>query len=276
MKRICSRGLALLLTLTLVLGVIPFGVSAAEKDFVYTVSEGCAIITDYTGTDSNLVIPDTLGGYPVTEIEAFAFDECSMVSVTIPASVKRIGGGAFYLCEALETVTFSEGLETIEETAFGDCISLTKAVLPSTVKSLCPEMFTGCDSLTVLQIAKGCTTYTASGNCIIETKTGTLIQGCSTSVIPTSVKVKKIAPYAFAAVRNLKTIKIPTTVTEIGDYAFDSTGLTELYIPKSVTKMGKYVVYYSSVKTVRCGASSQPAGWNTKWLAGVSAEVIWG
>ena len=276
MKRICSRGLALLLTLTFVLGALPFGVVAAEKDFVYTVSDGCAIITDYKGTDSNLVIPDTLGGYPVTEIEAFAFDECSMVSMTIPASVKRIGGGAFYLCEALETVTFSEGLETIEETAFGDCISLTKAVLPSTVKSLCSEMFSGCDSLTVLEIAKGCKNYLASGNCIIETKTGTLIQGCSGSVIPTVVKVTKIAAYAFASARNLKTIKIPSTVTEIGDYAFDSTGLTELYIPKSVTKLGKYVVYYSDVKTIRCGAASQPAGWNTKWLAGVSAEVIWG
>lgn len=276
MKRICMRGLALLLTLTFVVSGLPFAVSAEEASgFVYTVAGGEATITDYKGSDTAVVIPDTLGGCPVTEIEAFAFDECTMTSVVIPGSVRRIGGGAFYLCENLETVTFSEGLEIIEETAFGDCISLKKAELPSTVNALSPEMFSGCDSLTSLTIKKGCKNYVASGNCIIETKTGTLIQGCASSVIPTSIKVKKIAAYAFAGVRNLKTIKIPSTVTEIGAYAFDSTALTELYIPKSVTKVGKYVVYYSSVKTVYCGAASKPSGWDSKWISGVDAEIIW-
>ena len=276
MKRIWSRGLALLLTLAFVAGCVPFAVSAEEDGFVYTVADGAAIITDYTGSARDLVIPDTLGGYPVTEIEAFAFDESKMVSVVIPGSVKRIGGGAFYFCQELTYVTLSQGLELIEEMAFSDCAALTEICIPASVTQLSPEMFSGCDSMTSLVVEEGCEKYFSSGNCIIEKDTGVLLQGCSVSVIPDDGSVKKIGANAFASARNLTSIASPYGVTEIGSYAFDSTALTELYIPASVKKVGKFIVYYSSVTHVYCAATSTPSGWDSKWLAGVDAEVVWG
>ena len=42
---------------------------------------------------SELTIPDTLGGKPVTSIGEHAFKSLSLTSVTIPGSVTSIGGG---------------------------------------------------------------------------------------------------------------------------------------------------------------------------------------
>ena len=66
-------------------------------DFVYTVSDGEATITDYTGSATDLTIPNTLGGYPVTTIGYHAFYWCDNgpTSVTIPDSVTTIGDSAF-------------------------------------------------------------------------------------------------------------------------------------------------------------------------------------
>ena len=45
-----------------------------EGEYTYTVSaENTATITNYTGSDTELVIPDSLGGYPVTGIGESAF-----------------------------------------------------------------------------------------------------------------------------------------------------------------------------------------------------------
>ncbi|MBO5201367.1 MAG: leucine-rich repeat protein, partial [Lentisphaeria bacterium] len=56
-----------------------------------------------------------------------------------PCSMKRastIGLRAFYNCSALESVTLSDTLTTIENSAFRACSALTEVLIPSTVTSL--------------------------------------------------------------------------------------------------------------------------------------------
>lgn len=67
-----------------------------EGDFTYTVSDGNAVITKYSSDESNVVIPDTLGGYKVTGIGDRAFISCTKIkSITIPASITHMDYGAF-------------------------------------------------------------------------------------------------------------------------------------------------------------------------------------
>ena len=75
--------------------------------------------------------------------------------IVLPASVKTISSKAFYKFESLETVEFAEGsnLETIESSAFEQCIALKKIVLPDSLKTISSYAFysSGLDSVTLQQ-----------------------------------------------------------------------------------------------------------------------------
>ena len=92
---------ALILCLTAVSGAA--ATILTEGNFKYEiVGDGafvCGYVTKPTGA---LTIPATLGGYPVTCVEASSFSGCSgLTSVTIPDSVTEIGPFVFMNCTAL-------------------------------------------------------------------------------------------------------------------------------------------------------------------------------
>ena len=82
-----------------------------------------AIVTQYAGEDGNysgnIVIPETITvdgeNYTVTEIESYAFEYSGIQSVVIPATVTKIGYQAFYDCDALISVEFSEGFKGVDD-----------------------------------------------------------------------------------------------------------------------------------------------------------------
>jgi hypothetical protein len=61
-----------------------------EDPYTYSVFNGKATITRYLGSGGDIIIPDTLDGYPVTAIGYGAFQgRTSLTGVTIPDSVTR-------------------------------------------------------------------------------------------------------------------------------------------------------------------------------------------
>lgn len=56
-------------------------------------------------------------------------------------------------------------------------------------------------------------------------------------------EVKEIDNRAFSYCRNLNKISIPSTVTTIGEYAFEYTGLTDITIPESVEDLDFSILY---------------------------------
>ena len=99
--------------------------------------------------------------------------------------------------------------------------------------------FYGCSSLTAIVIVESNTVYDSRNGCnaIIETSSNTLIQGCSTTVIPESVT--SIEDYAFFGCSNLTAITLPESVTSIGYGTFyGCSSLTSITLPGSVTEIG--------------------------------------
>ena len=97
---------------------------------------------------TKLVIPDNLGGNPVTSFTASTFAGKDAVRVTIPATVTSIPAGAFAGCSNLKSVTINgTGLKSIGATAFKGCENLEAFVMPHSVETVGQGVFSGCTSL---------------------------------------------------------------------------------------------------------------------------------
>ena len=103
-----------------------------------------AIVTGYTGTDPNLVIPDTVKDLPVVAINT-AMCVCNPVIETleIPGTVQSVGVNAFAQCPNLRSVVIHEGVTTLEKCCFGGCIFLTEISLPDSLVIVDDFVFAG-------------------------------------------------------------------------------------------------------------------------------------
>lgn len=167
----------------------------------------------------HVVIPSILGGVGVTCIGSSAFKESDgLTSVVIPPTVKCIGAEAFHCCYYLKSVEIPEGVTNIQGHAFRYCNRLTSVKIPSSVTHIGPGAFNGCSSLTSFVVSQKNANF-ASINGLLCTKDGkTVIAGVNGDVvIPSGVmNIESAAFYHYG----VKSVKIPGSVTNIGDLAF--------------------------------------------------------
>ena len=192
----------------------------------------------------------------VTSIGNRAFTGCTgFTSIDIPASVTSIGFGAFWSCTSLASIDIPASVKSIGDLAFADCESLKSIKIPASVTSIGKEVLAYCNALESISVATDNPTYHSKDNCIIETESHTLIQGCKKSVIPDDVT--SIGETAFYYCASLTSIEIPASVTTISSWAFGyCTGLTSIEIPASVTSIGEEAfAYCESLTSVTIPAS---------------------
>jgi len=176
----------------------------------------------------------------VTYIGNYAFDGCTgLTSVNIPATVTSIAQAAFANCTGLISVTISSA--SIGALAFSDCNHLTSLTMTSGVISIDNEAFENCTGLTTVSIpasvnsmgwaifdgCSGLTSITVSGGSYFAAIGGVLFNYGETELIQ--------YPGGLSGAY----VTMPSTVTSIGQSAFDSCmGITSVTIPSSVTNIG--------------------------------------
>lgn len=129
------------------------GCPAVFLPYLYAETEDGILLSAYVGTNAVEVIPSSIEGKPVTDIESYAFFNCTnLTSVTIPACVVSIGDSAFENCVSLTSVTVSAGVIDIGDAAFYNCISLSGMSLPDSVTSIGNWAFASCDALREISV----------------------------------------------------------------------------------------------------------------------------
>ena len=95
----------------------------------YTISsDGTSYTVSGIGscTDTDIVIPSTYNGLPVTAIGSSAFQHCSdLISVKIPSSITSIGSFAFNGCYNLTRIEIPENVSSMGRGVFAQCRNLT-------------------------------------------------------------------------------------------------------------------------------------------------------
>ena len=226
-------------------------------EFECSVSDGGVTITEYNGSDSEVVIPATIEGKPVVSIGELAFYEyTSLRSITIPSSVTNIGDYAFEDCRELREVKGGENLARVGYDAFYGTLFLYGADSWDEVDE--EDYYLGLDLVYVgnfivgkrgwLEEAWNDEYYDEDGNWIweynLEIREGTtgIADGLFTYMPITSVtipgSVKRISYDAFCY-NELTGVTIAEGVEEIDVWAFYSnTSLTNIIIPSTVKRVG--------------------------------------
>ncbi len=212
-----SRHLGILTALSLFLWVAAPRAAAQTLDYSYETNNGTITITGYTCPRGAVIIPETINGLPVTSIGDWAFNGCSLTSVTIPDSVTSIGGAAFSECRSLTSVTIGNGVWSIGEYAFD-----------------------GCTKLISVMVEEGNSVYSSLDGVLFNKSQTTLIQcpggKAGSYMIPNSVT--SIEASAFSGCNRLTNVTIPNSVTSIEASAFSGCNrLTNVTIPNSVTSI---------------------------------------
>lgn len=182
----------------------------------YSVSKG-------TATATNVVIPATYNGLPVTVIANRGFQTyLTLISVSIPNSVTIIGDEAFNNSRSLTDVTIPDSVVSIGESAFNQVMGLININIPANVTSIGKRAFENCPRLTNITVAENNPNY-SSQNGILYNKLKTILIQAPTGTrgnitIPDSVT--SIGDNAFFYCSIITSITIPNSVTSIGDLAF--------------------------------------------------------
>ncbi|MBQ9773845.1 MAG: leucine-rich repeat protein [Clostridia bacterium] len=159
-----------------------------------------------------VVIPETYEGLPVTEIADRGFKESTLTSITLPASITRIGAHAFESCTALTEVIIHDGVREIGEGAFQFCASLTSLTIPDSVERIERYTFNGCTG--ILEV-DDCVSYV--GNWAF--KVDQSHEAYNGNVVLREGTVG-IADEAFQYHFSLESVLLPETVKYIGNCSF--------------------------------------------------------
>ncbi|MDE5599592.1 MAG: leucine-rich repeat domain-containing protein, partial [Ureaplasma sp.] len=143
--------------------------------------------------------------------------------------------GSFQGCRDLREIVFPPNLNYIGSYTFSECTSLTSIVLPNTITTMYGNIFRGCIALETITLSNLCNSPFGEYN----------FYGCSSlkNIILNGVKPTTIGNSTFYNCSNLVNFNIPSTITTIGQYAFNNTGIRTINIPSSMKAIEHGVFY---------------------------------
>ena len=200
-------------------------------------------------------------------LENNTFSGCrSLTSITLASTLNEISPGLFYNCSSLTEIIVPENVTSIGSSAFKGCTNIREMIFHCKTISLSNTFFGGVDALEKLvftgeSVTLACGTSQGSGTfegvkslktvvfpssmkkLVLEGRYGAgTFRYCSAleeCVLPNEVDEIVIGEYCFDCCSVLKSIALPSSVTELPRVSFAwCMSLTELKLPKALTVIG--------------------------------------
>ena len=227
---------------------IPEGVETiCQLAFAYgvklqTVNIASSVVTieyDAFSTATSLVSVTFSANSNLTYLVEGSFIDCtSLVSCTLPNSVKVIGPSVFNGCSSLEGTVIGKGsqLEVLGRGAFRNCTSLTSIYIPDSTKSFgYTPIVDGCTSL-VYEV-KNNVKYLGSDSNPYIIAVGLVDNTVSSVVLDDNCKFVHYEAFAYA--QNLVSINLGKSLLSIGNLAFYySSSIETIIIPDTLVDVG--------------------------------------
>lgn len=176
-------------------------------------------------------------------------------------TVTAVGEWAFNWSQ-ITSVSLPETIESIGASAFSGCQSLTQIEIPASVKSIGEFAFdnAGLTSVTIPGTVEHLADYAFQQNanlteCVIEGGVGkvpySLFANCwSLTNVTLGEGIEEIGDYAFCGPTNISELVLPSTLKRVGAWAFQFAALTKLTIPATVTTLGDGAFAYNNYITM--------------------------
>ncbi len=194
---------------------------------------------------------------------------------TIKKGVETVGTGAFDSNTLLTGITFPSTIRKVEESAFYNCLNLTKAdlkkteyigresfagsgltevTIPATTVTVKGNPFMFCDKLTKISVSKKNVKFKSSNGILLNASGEKIISASSATeetVIPSGVKV--IGEFAFAGNTRINNLVLPAKIEKICEGAFCyCTSLKKVRFSSRKTNLDvaideKYGVFFNTV-----------------------------
>lgn len=256
-------------------------------------SEGTEYAVSGIGTckDTDLVIPATYKGLPVTSIANGAFiGETSIKSVIIPDNVKVIEMNAFRECSYLETVDIGNGVEiiggevieaafyqctrlknlklgnslkVIPSWGFAECTSLENVVIPDSVEYIGGGAFGGCTNLSSVVIGSG-----------LKECGGNPFSGCD-KLLKAENGVYYVDKWLVAIDTTVENVVLKSNTVGIVGYGLASENLLSVTFNDNLKYVGTHAFYQaSSIKSIELPEGVVSIGEGAFWLCTSLEKIV--
>ena len=120
----------------------------AEDESVWTFDVNDYTLDGYTGTGTDVVVPDTIQGCPVEAIGTGAFGSCAgLTSLAFPETVTLLEGSVGSGCESLASISLPQSLLVMGDGCFASEPALEQVTIPSQVCYIGSNSFYFCSNL---------------------------------------------------------------------------------------------------------------------------------
>lgn len=222
--------------------------------FLYSENGSGITIEKCDGAKGEISVPSEIDGKKVTELGNEAFKGTDITGIDIPDTVTSIGDYCFMDCSALTSVLLPDSVTELGESVFVNCTSLKEVNIPESVTELKNSVFNSCAivSITIpdgVERIENC----AFANCteLAELDWDMTAEFVDKNAFMNTAWIEgqkstllfNDGELLYRYIGNESEYKIPDSVKEIAEGAFEVAGITSITLPAELGVIPNSVFY---------------------------------